>query len=172
MTATVSCDSPRPDQVKHKVATFLLVCEIVTETEKKGLIGHFGTGRFSKSQRLPAWAPLLSTVGVLVQAKLLTRTTFFGEVFAFRCTGQKCAVTGPGLNLIRLVLAQLLESFWESCWSPQCLPARWAGVLVLCGSGVNLSRRWVHVGCSIVWCICLSLESLAGMTSALTTTLR
>lgn len=36
-------------QVKHKVATFLLVCEIVTETEKK------------------AWAPLLSTVGVLVQ---------------------------------------------------------------------------------------------------------
>ena len=24
-------------QVKHKVATFLLVCEIVTETEKKGL---------------------------------------------------------------------------------------------------------------------------------------
>mmetsp|Transcript_76341 Transcript_76341/g.182761 ORF Transcript_76341/g.182761 Transcript_76341/m.182761 type:complete len:1118 (-) Transcript_76341:59-3412(-) len=36
-------------QMKHKVATFLLVCEIVTETEKK------------------AWAPLLSTVGVLVQ---------------------------------------------------------------------------------------------------------
>ncbi|CAE7672178.1 sal3, partial [Symbiodinium pilosum] len=36
-------------QVKHKVATFLLVCEIVTETEKK------------------AWAPLLSTVSVLVQ---------------------------------------------------------------------------------------------------------
>eukprot|EP00435_Cladocopium_sp_Y103_P038993 s1906_g10.t1 len=42
-------------QVKHKVATFLLVCEIVTETEKK------------------AWAPLLSTVGVLVQLFAMAR---------------------------------------------------------------------------------------------------
>ena len=122
MTATVSCDSPRPDQVKHKVATFLLVCEIVTETEKKGLIGHFGTGRFSKSQRLPAWAPLLSTVGVLVQAKLLTRTTFFGEVFAFRCTGQKCAVTGPGLNLSGLSWLSCLSLFGRAAGLPNVCP--------------------------------------------------
>ncbi|CAE7476192.1 unnamed protein product [Symbiodinium sp. KB8] len=47
-------------QVKHKVATFLLVCEIVTETEKK------------------AWAPLLSTVSVLVQSSV--DAFFLGEL--------------------------------------------------------------------------------------------